>query len=305
MLAFASDHYTVPLPPGHPFPMGKYGAARTLLISEGTLRAEEVRDPGLLSREEMCAAHDAAWVEAILTLQVAPEMEKRIGIPVDRAFSNRARAAGAGTLAAARAALREGIASNLAGGTHHAGPARGAGFCIINDLAITTKVLLSEQSVRRVAIVDLDVHQGDGTAEILANDRRVFTFSMHGEKNFPRIKIPGTLDVALPDGAGDDLYLSKLHEHLPGILLDFAPDLVLYQAGVDSLAGDRFGRLALTLDGLRERDRSLIAAVRKLNIPLVSVFGGGYGRDLSRTVEAHANTVREAVKYYNKTRGEL
>lgn len=277
--------------------MGKYHAVREALLNDGTLSRDELRAPELLNREEMSAAHDPTWVDAVLSHRVGAEMEKRIGMPVNEALTRRARAAAAGTLASARAALREGIACNLAGGTHHAGRARGAGFCIINDLAITTNILLREGAVKRVAIVDLDVHQGDGTAEILAGNPDVFTFSMHGEKNFPRVKVPGTLDIALPDGAGDSLFLQKLHENLPKILLMFEPSIVLYQAGVDPLAGDRFGRLALTPQGLCERDRVVISAVRKLGIPLVTVMGGGYARDLARTVEAHAATVREAAVF--------
>ncbi len=294
MIVYASDRYTVPLPLGHPFPMGKYAAVRERLLAEGTLRPEEVRDPGLASREDLLAAHDASWVDAVLSFDVGAEMERRIGLPVGEPFVRRARASVAGTLGAARAALREGVASNLAGGTHHAGRARGAGFCVVNDLAVAAAVLLAEGSVRRLAIVDLDVHQGDGTAEILGGRRDVFTFSMHGARNFPRVKVPGTLDVPLPDGTGDAAFLEILDRHLPALLDGFGPDLVLYQAGVDAMEGDRFGRLALGLEGLRDRDRCVLGECRRRGIAVATVMGGGYGRDLGRTIEAHAGTVREA-----------
>ena len=295
MIAFASDRYTVPLPPGHPFPMGKYEAIRTGLIAEGTLEATHVLDPGLADRDSLLCAHDAAWVDAVLACRVGAEMEKRIGISVDGALVARSRASAAGTLAAARAALREGVASNLAGGTHHAGRARGAGFCVVNDLAIAALRLLGSGEARRVAIVDLDVHQGDGTNEICVGNRAIFTFSMHGERNFPRVKVPGTLDVALPDATGDAEFLGILASRLPTILDGFAPDLVLFQAGVDPLRGDRFGRLALTIEGLRARDALVLRECRERGIPVATVMGGGYGRDLAPTIEAHKNTVREAA----------
>jgi acetoin utilization deacetylase AcuC-like enzyme len=280
--------------------MGKYAALREALLTDGTLDAARIRDPGLAPREVLTAAHDAGWVDAVLTHAIDRDMERRIGLPATPALTARARAAVAGTLAAARAALADGVASNLAGGTHHAGRGRGAGFCVFNDLAVTALTLLREGSARRVAVVDLDVHQGDGTHEICQGNPAVFTFSMHGARNFPRVKVPGTLDVALPDGAGDGLYLELLEAHLPSILDGFAPDLVLYQGGVDPLRGDRFGRLALSLEGLRARDRAVLAACRARGLPVATVLGGGYARDLARTVEAHANTIREAASSWHE-----
>ncbi|HKE01482.1 MAG TPA: histone deacetylase [Planctomycetota bacterium] len=299
MRAFSTDRYAVPLPDGHPFPMRKYRVLRELLVAEGTLREEDVADPGLVSREDAETAHDPEWVDAVFAARVDREMEKRIGLPVTPALSARARAAAAATLGAARAALRDGIASNLAGGTHHAGRARGAGFCLLNDLAIAALVLRRDGAVRRVAIVDLDVHQGDGTHEILAGRRDAFTFSMHGARNFPRVKVAGDLDVELPDGAGDEVFLDALDRDLPRVLDGFGPDLVLYQAGVDPLRGDRFGRLALSHGGLRERDRRVIASCRARGIPVATVLGGGYARDLERSIEAHANTIREAKRAHD------
>jgi acetoin utilization deacetylase AcuC-like enzyme len=229
-------------------------------------------------------------------------MERRVGIPVNAALVARARAAASGTLLAARAALREGVAANLAGGTHHAGRARGAGFCVVNDLAIAARVLLGNGEARRVAVVDLDVHQGDGTNEICAGNRAIFTFSMHGERNFPRVKVLGSVDVALPDATGDAVFLEILAKHIPTILDGFAPDLVLYQAGVDPLRGDRFGRLALTLEGLRARDALVLRACAGRGIPVATVMGGGYARDPALTVEAHQNTVREAAAAWSRLR---
>ena len=290
MIAFAADHYSIELPPGHVFPMAKYRLVREQLCAEGTL--DTVTDPGLIDRADLCRAHAPEWVDAVLTGTVPAPMVARIGLPMTAAVVRRARAAAAGTLAAARAALRHGAAANLAGGTHHAGRARGAGYCLFNDLATAAATLLAEGAVRRVAIVDLDVHQGDGTAEICGGWPAVFTFSMHGARNFPRVKVPGTLDVDLPDQTGDTEFLAQLDQHLPRVLDDFAPDLVLYQAGVDPLAGDRFGRLALTEAGLHARDQRVVRGARDRGIPIATVMGGGYGRDLAATVRAHANTVR-------------
>jgi acetoin utilization deacetylase AcuC-like enzyme len=251
----------------------------------------------------MECAHDGAWVGAVCAHAFDRSMERRIGLPASAALTARARASAAGTLAAARAALTEGVASNLAGGTHHAGRARGAGFCVVNDLAIATLTLLRGREARRVAIVDLDVHQGDGTHEICQGNRSVFTFSMHGARNFPRVKIAGVLDVELPDLTDDALFLEILTVKLPSILDGFAPDLVLYQAGVDPLRGDRFGRLALSLEGLRARDRFVLGECRNRGIPVATVMGGGYARDLARTIEAHANTVREAADSWREIQG--
>jgi acetoin utilization deacetylase AcuC-like enzyme len=202
-----------------------------------------------------------------------------------------------GTLAAARRALECGVAMNLAGGTHHAFPDHGEGFCVFNDVAVAVRALQHEGRVRRVAIIDLDVHQGNGTHAVFAGDPDVATFSMHGAKNYPSVRVPGTLDVELPDGTGDDAYLAALAHALPRVLADSAPDLVVYLAGADPHEGDRLGRLALTLEGLARRDAMVLEACRDVGIPVAITIAGGYGRDIEHTVEAHLNTVRVASEF--------
>ena len=206
-----------------------------------------------------------------------------------------------GTIIAAQSALDDGIASNLAGGTHHAYPDHGEGYCVLNDIAIATRVLHRDGLAERIAIIDCDVHQGNGTAAIFQNDPDVFTFSMHGEKNFPARKEQSKLDINLPSGVGDEEYLTILRNHIPKILDEFQPDFVFYQAGVDPFEGDRLGKLKLTIGGLRRRDEFVIAACRQRELPVVTTMGGGYAKNISDTVEAHCNTVRVALGFAGTT----
>ncbi len=290
--AFASDRHEVPLPEGHRFPMGKYRALRERLVETGLLPAEALAEAPLATVDELCTVHTAAWVSRALEGGLDPAEERRLGLPWSPGRAPRAPAPGGGPQAAARAPPPARHGGHHAGGTHHAFADHGEGYCVFNDLAVAAAVLLAEGRVRRVAIVDLDVHQGNGTAAIFAGDDRVFTFSMHGEKNFPFRKQPSSLDVDLPDGTGDAAYLDALDRHLPEVLDRSAPDLVLYQAGVDPLAGDALGRLALSLEGLAARDARVLEACKARDVPVTLTMGGGYARPIERSLEAHLGTYR-------------
>jgi acetoin utilization deacetylase AcuC-like enzyme len=279
--------YEAELPVGHRFPMGKYGALARRLEALG-LVPDGFHEPEPASAETIALAHERAYVDSVLALDVPREIERRIGLPVTDAVVRRARRSAGGTLLAARLALRHGLAGSTAGGSHHGQRATGAGFCVFNDVAIAARALQETGDIRRVLVVDCDVHQGDGTADCLAGDPDLFTFSIHAEKNYPVRKIASDLDVGLPDGLGDEDYLAALGRHLPRLLDGIAPDLVFYNAGVDPHAEDRLGRLALSDDGLRRRDASVIGETRTRGIPLVSVVGGGYTTDTEALGRRHA-----------------
>ncbi len=292
-----SDRYLVPLIPTHPFPMQKYRLVRNRLLEEGSITHWHLIEPALADDEDILLVHDRDyWLRCKNGALTAAEI-RRIGFPWSSALVQRSQASVQGTLTAARHALRDGVASNLAGGTHHAFPAHGEGYCVLNDMAIATRVLQRDGLARRVAIIDCDVHQGNGTAAIFNGDADVFTFSMHGEKNFPLRKERSTVDVNLPDGIGDEAYLQLLTQHVPAILHEFQPDFVFYQAGVDPHERDRLGKLKLTHEGLRKRDEFVIGECRKVGIPVVTTMGGGYGKDILDTVEGHCNTVRTALRW--------
>ena len=278
--------YDAGFPASHRFPMGKYSALIDALAARGLMQAvsrPELPPAGWLER-----AHDAVYVEQVRSCTVPAKIEREIGFPVVERVSRRAQLASAGTVLAGRLALAHGMACNTAGGSHHARRAHGAGFCTLNDVAIASLVLLDEGLVDDVLVVDLDVHQGDGTAEILADQPDVFTFSMHGEKNYPVRKVASDLDIALPDGTGDDAYLQRLRDVLPRLAGLRPWDLVFYNAGVDPHRDDRLGRLSLSDDGLRERERTGIAHFRGLGIPVCGVLGGGYSQDVRALAERHA-----------------
>ena len=289
---FYCDHHLFPLPAGHKFPLAKYRILRGLLAADGFFQLE----PAPLASENVISlAHDPAYVHRFVTGALEASAMRRIGFPWSEALVRRTRAAAGGTLAAAEEAIATGLGGNLAGGTHHAFRGEGAGFCVFNDIAIAIFFLRTRGLVRRAAVVDLDVHQGDGTAAIFAEDADLFTFSMHGRNNFPFRKQHSTLDVELEDGTGDGSYLDALAGALPRVF-DFRPEVVFYQSGVDALAGDRLGRLALTHEGLKQRDRMVMQRCRDSQVPLVITLGGGYAQPISRTAEAHANTFRTAVE---------
>jgi acetoin utilization deacetylase AcuC-like enzyme len=294
LLAWASDHHAFPLPPAHPFPLAKYALVRERLL------AERVLEPGWLARSEpapeawLRSAHDAEYVARTLAGGWSDAEVRRLGLPWSAALVTRARAALAGTVAAARAALVHGVSGNLAGGTHHAFPDRGEAYCLFNDVAVAVALLRRDGLATRAFVLDLDVHQGNGTAACFAGDPGVFTFSLHARHNYPLHKLRSTLDVELDDGAGDDEALRALDRHVPAALAAHAPDLVFYQAGVDALHTDRLGRLRMTHAGLAERDRRVFGWFEQLNLPVCVTLGGGYGRPLESTVEAHVNVWRAA-----------
>lgn len=279
--------YDAKFDPGHRFPMGKYSALMRALEERGLVGDDNLHQPDLLHPSLLKLAHDPAYIDHVVACTVPQAIERDIGFPVSERVSRRAQLATAGTLMAARIALESGIACNTAGGSHHARRAQGAGFCTLNDVAVATLVLLAQHEVHRILIVDLDVHQGDGTADILGGESRAFTFSMHGARNYPMQKAISDLDVPLDDHLEDDAYLDILAGNLPGLLAR-QPDLVFYNAGVDPHRDDRLGRLCLTDEGLRRRDRFVIDTVRSAGIPLCGVIGGGYSRDVEAVAARHA-----------------
>ena len=294
MHVFHSDHHLVPLPPGHRFPMGKYRLLREALLASGVLRSEELAPSEPVEVEALLRVHTPRWVAAVLENRLTEAEGRRLGFPWSPELVRRSLASVGGTCAAAGRALAEGIGGNLAGGTHHAFPDHGEGYCVFNDIAVSIRALQAEGSIRRALVVDLDVHQGNGTAAVFEGDPEVFTFSMHGERNFPFRKQRSSLDLGLPDGAGDEVYLDVLARHLPRALEAARPDLLYYQAGVDPLAEDSLGRLALTHQGLEARDTFVLEAARRSGVPVVVTLGGGYARPLEATVRAHIGTYRAA-----------
>jgi len=287
MRLFYSDHYPIPLPEGHKFPAGKYALLRQKLEGDGFFQFEPAP---LADRETVERAHDPDYVRSILDGTVDPRIMRRIGFPWSPALVRRSLASVGGTLAATGDALAGGFGGNLAGGTHHAFYAEGSGFCVFNDLAVAIR-----SCGRRAAVIDLDVHQGDGTASIFEAEPSVLTVSIHGEHNFPFRKQRSRIDIALPDGTGDDEYLEQLGGVLPRVG-EFRPAIVYYQSGVDALAADRLGRLALSPQGLAARDRMVFEFIRREGFPVVVTLGGGYAEPIGRTVEAHANTFRAAAE---------
>ena len=292
--AWSSDHHALELPPGHPFPIAKYRALREKLLAEGVLAPGHVHASEPAPDAWLLLVHAADYVDRIERGALGAQERLRLGLPWSAPLVTRARAAVYGTVMAARAALVHGVAGNLAGGTHHAYRDRAEGYCLFNDMAVAIEVLRAERRIARPFVADLDVHQGNGTAAIHASDPAVFTFSMHGEANYPTPKERSSLDVELALDCGDGAFLAALDAHMPAALDAHAPDLVFYQAGVDGLKEDRFGRLALTHAGLVERDRRVFRWCEERGLPVVIVLGGGYGRPLSATIDACANLWREA-----------
>ena len=274
--------------------MPKYRLLRERLVAEGVLGAQELEESDLIDRPSLLLAHTPEYLDAVFSGTLSGPEQRGLGFSWSGALVARSRASVFGTVAAARAALRDGVAGNLAGGTHHAHADRGTGFCVFNDIAVAARALQREGLIDRALVVDLDVHQGDGTAAIFAGDDSVFTFSMHGAKNFPFRKQRSSLDVELADGCGDSEYLATLEGHLPAVLDRARPDILFFQAGVDPLEHDLLGRLKLTRAGLRSRDRIVASASRDRGIPLVLTLGGGYARPIALSVDAHLGTWREA-----------
>lgn len=280
--------YQAKIPEQHRFPMGKFAALMEYLRETGLAGDKNVFEPAPAPPSWLALAHDQTYVDQVLHGGLPDDIAKHIGFPMNASVAMRARCATGGTVLAGRLALEYGIAANTAGGSHHARRAQGAGFCVFNDVAVAIKVLIAEGLVHRVLIVDLDVHQGDGTAEIFSNDGSVFTFSLHGEKNYPDQKQSSDLDIGCRDGMADEDYLALVHDALPKLIERSQPDIVFYNAGVDPHEEDRLGRLSLSDEGLRARDDFVIHTVRDKNIPLACVIGGGYMRDIPRLAKRHA-----------------
>jgi acetoin utilization deacetylase AcuC-like enzyme len=294
---WSSAKYTFPLPEGHRFPVAKYAMLRDRVVADGIIAADHVFDPAAATDDDLLLVHTAEYVHRFNEGLLDAAEIRRLGFPWSPELVERSRRAVGGTLEASRHALRQGIAMNLAGGTHHAFADHGEGFCVYNDVAIAIRSLRHDGLIRRAAVVDLDVHQGNGTHAILGGDPAVYTFSMHGGRNYPFHKVPGTLDIELADRTGDDDYLAALTLALPRVLADSAPDIVFYIAGADPHEGDALGRLALTFDGLVERDRYVLRECREVGIPVAIVIGGGYGRNIEDTVQVHVNTARVAMSF--------
>jgi acetoin utilization deacetylase AcuC-like enzyme len=284
----------IALPEGHRFPIAKYALLRDAVVAEGIVRADALHDPARAPLEAVQRVHDRAYLDRLLHGTMPASEQRTLGFPWSEGLVERSFRASGGTLEAADHALRDGIAMNLAGGTHHAFASHGEGFCVLNDVVIALRELRAQGRIRRAAIIDLDVHQGNGTHAILTGDDDSFTFSMHGRRNYPFRKIAGRLDVELEDGTGDTEYLERLADALPGVLAAARPDLVFYLAGADPHQGDTLGRLGLTFEGLMRRDALVLESARTIGVPVAIAIAGGYGRDIMDTVRVHLNTARIA-----------
>jgi acetoin utilization deacetylase AcuC-like enzyme len=294
--AWSSARYTIPLPAGHRFPIEKYALLRERVIADGLIAPENLHEPERARIEDLLLVHTPGYVQSIIDGSLSPAAQRVLGLPWSPQLAERSFRAVGGTCEAAARALEDGIAVNLAGGTHHAFPDRGEGYCVFNDVAVAIRLLQRRGRIVRAAIVDLDVHQGNGTHAIFERDSSVFTLSLHGQRNYPFHKVPGSLDIELSDGTGDGEYLSQLR-HALSKLDDFGPvDIVMYLAGADPLRGDRLGRLALTHAGLLARDEMVLRWCLERKTPLAVTIAGGYGADILDTVEVHVNTVRAAQR---------
>jgi acetoin utilization deacetylase AcuC-like enzyme len=296
---FYSDHFVLPLPEGHRFPMQKYRLVREGV--QAAIAGIEFHEAPITSDGVLALAHHPSYIERVSNGTLSAAEQKAIGFPWSPQMVERSRRSAGATIAACRAAISEGVAANLAGGTHHAYADHGEGFCVFNDAAIAARLMQAERRAKQVAIVDLDVHQGNGTASILARDESVFTLSLHGEHNYPFKKESSDLDVALPDGTGDDAYLHVLHDALAQLSRRFDADLIIYLAGADPHEGDRLGRLKLTASGLAARDRMVLDHAHRSGIPVAIAMAGGYGRNIDDTVALHIQTIAIAARYSHQT----
>lgn len=305
MKVFYSDQFVLPLPDGHRFPMVKYSMLRERVIQSGICGPGELRVPDAVTDEEILRAHETDYLHRVVTGTLTPKEVRRIGFPWTERMVERSRRASGGTIGACRAALEDGVAANLAGGTHHALSGRGEGYCVFNDSAIAARAVQDAGLVERVVVIDTDVHQGNGTARILAGDPSVFTFSMHGEKNFPFDKENSDLDIPLPDGADDTEFLEALKRGLDIALDRSNAELAIYLAGADPFENDKLGRLKVTKPGLAERDRLVLDACRERDIPVAVTMAGGYAREVYDTVDIHFQSISAAAKMAHDQRREL
>ncbi|MBP5998574.1 MAG: histone deacetylase [Azonexus sp.] len=295
MQLFYTDVFVLPLPAGHRFPMEKYSRLRESLLASGDFAVGDFHLPHAASDEELARAHDPGYIRQVCCGQLPEKAQKAIGFPWSPGMVERSRRSAGATIGACRAALASGtVAANLAGGTHHAFRDRGEGFCVFNDAAVAARAMQAEGRAGRILVVDCDVHQGNGTASILAGDDSVFTFSIHGARNFPFTKESSDLDIELPDGCSDEAYLTHLDDGLATAFDLARPDLVIYLAGADPYHDDRLGRLGLSFAGLAERDRQVFAHSRAYGIPVAIAMAGGYARQIEDTVAIHATTIRLA-----------
>lgn len=295
MKVFYTDHFVLPLPDGHRFPMQKYSLLRETVQAYSPHSLEEAP---AAQDDELLLAHDVAYVVRMSNGTLTATEIRQIGFPWSPQMAERARRSSGATVAAAKASLLERCAINLAGGTHHAFADHGEGFCCYNDAAVAARVLQRDHGVQRILICDLDVHQGNGTASIFRDDASVFTFSMHGARNYPVRKEVSDLDVELPDGCQDETYFATLAHHLPQIIKDFQPQAMIYLAGADPYEGDRLGRLKLTKTGLAARDRFVLETAYKNAIPITVTMAGGYAVEVTDIVDIHFNTVRTAFEVF-------
>lgn len=297
MKVFYSDRYEFPLPEGHRFPINKYRLLREKLLSNKILKESELSEPPAATREQITLAHSAEYHDNFMNGNIDPAMIRRLGLPWSRELYTRSVHSVGGAIASALAALNEGIAGNLAGGTHHAFENSGEGFCVFNDCAVVSRLLMNTGRVQRTAIIDLDVHQGNGNSAILMNDPGVFIFSMHGRNNYPFRKIRSTLDIELNDRTGDEEYLELLRKNIMTVF-EFRPDIVLYIHGVDTLKEDSLGRLSMSVEGILERDRMVIGECSSRGIPVSLCLGGGYSKPIEHTVNAYCCAYIAANELY-------
>lgn len=289
-----NDYYIQPLPEGHRFPMEKYDLLPKQLLHEGTVDEEAFFSPDIINPAHVLAVHDKNYFDNLRALQIDKRAQRKSGFPHDERLILREQIIMEGTRKCAEYALEFGAAMNIAGGTHHAYTNKGEGFCLLNDQAIAAQWLLDEEKASEILIIDLDVHQGNGTAEIFQNNNQVFTFSMHGENNYPLKKEVSNLDIPLPDGIKDKDYLYLLQKHLDQILTKISPDFLFFQSGVDIIETDKLGRLGISIQGCRQRDEIVFRYAKELDVPIVASMGGGYSPEIKFIIEAHANTYRAA-----------
>jgi acetoin utilization deacetylase AcuC-like enzyme len=295
---YYADHFVLPLPEGHRFPMVKYARLRERLLASGQFDPSDFRVPDAASDEAILRAHDAGYLARVRDGELDKAEVRRIGFPWSAGMVERSRRSAGATLAACRTAIDEGCGVNLAGGTHHAHRDFGSGFCVFNDAAIAALAMRAEGRAQRIAVIDCDVHQGDGTASILATEADIFTCSLHGERNFPFRKQTSDLDIALPDDTADEAYLAALDTALDHVFGLFRPELVIYLAGADPYRGDRLGRLSLSINGLASRDEKVLARCRTASIPVAVAMAGGYAHEIDDTVSIHVGTVLTAARLF-------
>ncbi len=294
---FYSPYYYAEIGENHVFPIRKFELVKDLLLKEGTLHDEEIVAPEPAKVEDLLLVHTKDYISRLVSGDLTQKEIRKLGLPWSESLVRRSFHAISGTITAAQFALQDGISSNLAGGTHHAFPDRGEGFCVLNDVAVAIRVLQRENLAQRFLIVDCDVHQGNGTAFIFQDSPEVFTFSIHGAKNYPLFKEVSTLDIELPDQTADAEFLETLEQALPRIFTH-DPDIIFYLGGADPYQNDKLGRLALTIEGLRKRDEIVLEFAKSKDVPIVTTMSGGYAADIKDTVEIHANTIRAVKKVY-------